>query len=665
MGTCGNGPKRDGPMRVADHAQNWRCFITFYVSSPTLKRFSRQSTTVASLHRRATTGASLCLCSTTMSYSASGHHIVFELQQRSLKEKAACSHHRHTPPSTTNKSPSDESVGCGRNCLGACCLNAATAARALKSVLQGILLSSEGSKPPCLVEEKQFDRESAAISPSLSSLHYLSEPRAPLVTPSKHPLSSYPRVFCDLISDCENPQLDHSLQDSFTDPVSSFMTSTRNHQGSPMFAMFRSTNWQFSLSPPPSLILRTRSERLECAMEFLEVFRDICGEKGGKMIMDGGISTLTRVGPTRVPLPGRPHQKLDEELTRVGRRGLRLMTSTRVAVIAGVVAEAYVVVSGEDHVESRERDKLLEVFLGRAETVAEDRKFAGLVGWVLAGMGQSGMGLCGLRITRRTGVASSLSTFLVRFWSDSRDSLPLLLLFIVEPPPELLFVFVPPPASGHHIVFELQQRSLTEKAACSHHRHTPPFTTNKSPSDESVGCGRNCLGACCLNAATAVRALKSVLQGILLSSEGYEMISVIQDGLQPRLLLEKQFDRESAAISPILSSLHSLSEPRAPLVTPSKQPLSSYPRVFCNPVSDCENPQLDHSLQDSFTDPVSRAIPLLHIFENLIEFPFKIKDVCNVQKHKLTILSISSAIFDFENSIRGNYLILILVYGFN
>ena len=57
-----------------------------------------------------------------------------------------------------------------------------------------------------------------------------------------------------------------------------------------------------------------------------------------------GISTLTRVGPTRVPLPGRekrklderadagrwtrvslperPHQKLDEELTRVGRRGL-------------------------------------------------------------------------------------------------------------------------------------------------------------------------------------------------------------------------------------------------------------------------------------------------------------------------------------------------------
>ena len=59
------------------------------------------------------------------------------------------------------------------------------------------------------------------------------------------------------------------------------------------------------------------------------------------------------------------------------------------------------------------------------------------------------------------------------------------------------------------------------------------------------------------------------------------------------------------------------------------------------------------------------AIPLLHIFENLIEFPFKIKDVCNVQKHKLTILSISSAIFDFENSIRGNYLILILVYSFN
>ncbi|KAF3513829.1 hypothetical protein F2Q69_00005371 [Brassica cretica] len=58
-----------------------------------------------------------------------------------------------------------------------------------------------------------------------------------------------------------------------------------------------------------------------------------------------GISTMTRVGPTQVPLPGRekrklderadagrwkqvslpgrPHQKLDEELTRVGRRVLR------------------------------------------------------------------------------------------------------------------------------------------------------------------------------------------------------------------------------------------------------------------------------------------------------------------------------------------------------
>ncbi|KAF3517192.1 hypothetical protein DY000_02059204 [Brassica cretica] len=46
----------------------------------------------------------------------------------------------------------------------------------------------------------------------------------------------------------------------------------------------------------------------------------------------------------------------------------------------------------------------------------------------------------------------------------------------------------------------MQQRSLTEKAACSYHRHTPPSTTNKSPSDESFGCGRNCLGACCLNA---------------------------------------------------------------------------------------------------------------------------------------------------------------------
>ncbi|KAF8094597.1 hypothetical protein N665_0359s0038 [Sinapis alba] len=98
---------------------------------------------------------------------------------------------------------------------------------------------TNSSKPPCLDEEESLVRESTAISPSFSSLHSLSEPTAPCLTPSKQPLSlthcSYPRVFCNPVSDCENPQLNHSQQeDSFTDPVSSFMTSTGNHQGSPV-----------------------------------------------------------------------------------------------------------------------------------------------------------------------------------------------------------------------------------------------------------------------------------------------------------------------------------------------------------------------------------------------------------------------------------------------
>ncbi|XP_056846634.1 uncharacterized protein LOC108814971, partial [Raphanus sativus] len=97
---------------------------------------------------------------------------------------------------------------------------------------------TNSSKPPCLNEEKSFDRESTAISPSFSSLQPLSAPTASRVTPSKQPLSlthcSYPLVFSNPVSNCENPQLDHSQQDSCTDPVSSFMTSTRNHQGSPV-----------------------------------------------------------------------------------------------------------------------------------------------------------------------------------------------------------------------------------------------------------------------------------------------------------------------------------------------------------------------------------------------------------------------------------------------
>ncbi|KAF2548374.1 hypothetical protein F2Q70_00022695 [Brassica cretica] len=41
-----------------------------------------------------------------------------------------------------------------------------------------------------------------------------------------------------------------------------------------------------------------------------------------------GISTLTRVGPTRVPLPGHEKRKLDEELTRVA-----TMASTLIAFL--------------------------------------------------------------------------------------------------------------------------------------------------------------------------------------------------------------------------------------------------------------------------------------------------------------------------------------------
>uniref|UniRef100_M4CD66 RING-type domain-containing protein n=1 Tax=Brassica campestris TaxID=3711 RepID=M4CD66_BRACM len=93
---------------------------------------------------------------------------------------------------------------------------------------------TNNSKPQCLDEEKNIDRESTA---SFSSLLKLSQPTtASRVTPSKQPLShahcSYPRVFCNPVSDCENPELHHPQEDAFTDPVSSFMTSTINNQGS-------------------------------------------------------------------------------------------------------------------------------------------------------------------------------------------------------------------------------------------------------------------------------------------------------------------------------------------------------------------------------------------------------------------------------------------------
>lgn len=66
----------------------------------------------------------------------------------------------------------------------------------------------------------------------------LSQSSDPWETPSKEPFRlthcSYPRVFCNPVSECENPEPDHSQEDSSTNPESSFMMSTRNHQGSPV-----------------------------------------------------------------------------------------------------------------------------------------------------------------------------------------------------------------------------------------------------------------------------------------------------------------------------------------------------------------------------------------------------------------------------------------------
>lgn len=66
----------------------------------------------------------------------------------------------------------------------------------------------------------------------------LSQSSAPWETPRKQPSSlthcSYPQVFCNPVSDCENPEPHHMQEDSSTNPDSSFMMSTRNHQGSPV-----------------------------------------------------------------------------------------------------------------------------------------------------------------------------------------------------------------------------------------------------------------------------------------------------------------------------------------------------------------------------------------------------------------------------------------------
>ncbi|EFH50139.1 hypothetical protein ARALYDRAFT_909836 [Arabidopsis lyrata subsp. lyrata] len=90
------------------------------------------------------------------------------------------------------------------------------------------------SNTQCINEENGFDRDSTAISTSFRSLLSLSESSAPWETPSNQSSSlthcSYPRVFCNPVSVCENPEPNHTQEDSSTNPDSSFITSTRNHQ---------------------------------------------------------------------------------------------------------------------------------------------------------------------------------------------------------------------------------------------------------------------------------------------------------------------------------------------------------------------------------------------------------------------------------------------------
>ncbi|EOA22607.1 hypothetical protein CARUB_v10003274mg [Capsella rubella] len=92
------------------------------------------------------------------------------------------------------------------------------------------------SNPQCLKEENGFDRESTAISTSFRSLLSLSESSAPWETPSKQPFNlthcSYSQVFCNPVSDIENPEPDNNQDDSSTNPDSSLLMSMRNHQGS-------------------------------------------------------------------------------------------------------------------------------------------------------------------------------------------------------------------------------------------------------------------------------------------------------------------------------------------------------------------------------------------------------------------------------------------------
>ncbi|AED92529.1 unnamed protein product [Arabidopsis thaliana] len=107
------------------------------------------------------------------------------------------------------------------------------------SLVNNSLTRPNSSNPQCLNEENGFDRDSTAISTSFRSLLSLSESSVPWETPTNNQSSSlthcsYPRVFCNPVSVCENPEPDHTQEDSSTNPGSSIMMSTRNHQGSPV-----------------------------------------------------------------------------------------------------------------------------------------------------------------------------------------------------------------------------------------------------------------------------------------------------------------------------------------------------------------------------------------------------------------------------------------------
>ncbi|XP_010549617.1 PREDICTED: uncharacterized protein LOC104820741 [Tarenaya hassleriana] len=129
------------------------------------------------------------------------------------------------------------------------------------------------SQFPLSKEEEQQDVDHAptaicssvnsSVSPSeSSSTHWESTSKQPF-SPSWY---SYPRVFCNPVSDCENHELAGTKVDSSTTPQPSFTTSKRNHRLSPsLFQPPRSTN---ELSPEPST--SSSREEMELNVEMLD-----------------------------------------------------------------------------------------------------------------------------------------------------------------------------------------------------------------------------------------------------------------------------------------------------------------------------------------------------------------------------------------------------------